>query len=223
MPNRLFAIGDIHGCFDPLRELVENQIHLAKTDTLVLLGDYIDRGPQSKAVVDYILGLQDAGHTVIPLMGNHEDMLLQALHSSRHLPLWLFNGGNKTLQSFGVRSPKNILPEYLEFFKNLKFWHGAEHYMFVHAGFNDDIANPFEDEYAMIWKCRSSYSHPKLKDKTIVHGHCVITPQKMDKQITGNRQSISVDTGCVYSEHADYGYLSAVELHSKEVYRSKCG
>lgn len=76
MNSRLFAIGDIHGCFDSLKELVENKIQLQKDDKLILLGDYIDRGDKSKEVVDFIIGLLENGFDVIPLMGNHEAMLL---------------------------------------------------------------------------------------------------------------------------------------------------
>ena len=73
--NRLFAIGDIHGCFDSFQELIENKIQLSKNDRLVLLGDYIDRGPKSKEVIDYIINLQAKGYNIIALAGNHEVML----------------------------------------------------------------------------------------------------------------------------------------------------
>ncbi|MFW5832087.1 MAG: metallophosphoesterase family protein [Prolixibacteraceae bacterium] len=222
MPNRLFAIGDIHGCFDPLQELVENHIRLSKSDTLVLLGDYIDRGPKVKEVADYILELRKNGYNVITLKGNHEDMLLNALDNKRHLPVWLFNGGDKTLESFGVRGVENIGPEYLEFFRNLRYYYTDGNYIFVHAGFNNNALDPFHDKYNMLWECRSSYSHPQLKDKIIVHGHCVITAQEFEKQMSGKPQVIRADTGCVYKEHPGYGNLAAIELHSGKSFLAKC-
>ena len=222
MPDRLFAIGDIHGCFEPLQELVEDKIQLTHSDTLVFLGDYIDRGPKVKAVIDYILELRDQNYRVVTLSGNHEDMLLNALESKHNLPLWFFNGGDKTMQSFGIRSLKNIGPEYLEFFKKLELWHSTETFLFVHAGFNDEISNPFDDEYSMIWKCRNEYNHPQLKDKTIVHGHCITTAQDLKEKMTGNPQVIGIDTGCVYKELRGYGILTALEVYSRQVYHAKC-
>ena len=79
MNERLFAIGDIHGCFDSFRKLVEDKIKISNRDKLVLPGDYIDRGKQSKDVIDYIIELQQRGFDIIPLTGNHESMLLDEI------------------------------------------------------------------------------------------------------------------------------------------------
>lgn len=113
---RLFAIGDIHGCFDSLEELVENKIQLNKNDTLVLLGDYIDRGDKSKEVIDYIIDLQGKDYNIIPLIGNHELLLLETFEDENNKPKWLQNGGGETLKSFGVDSIKDNSPKYLDFF-----------------------------------------------------------------------------------------------------------
>jgi serine/threonine protein phosphatase 1 len=91
MNNRLFAIGDIHGCFDSLKELVKNKIQLQKNDKLILLGDYIDRGNKSKEVIDFIIELLEKGYDVIPLMGNHEAMLLDAYENEKNTPNWIQN------------------------------------------------------------------------------------------------------------------------------------
>src|SRR5674476_416869 len=79
MKNRLFAVGDIHGCYASFEKLIETKIKPRKTDKIILLGDLIDRGPQSKEVVDLIIDLQRKGFDIIPLLGNHEDMMLNAL------------------------------------------------------------------------------------------------------------------------------------------------
>jgi len=98
MNKRLFAIGDIHGCFDLLKELVENKIQLQKDDKLILLGDYIDRGDKSKEVVDFIIELSENGYDIIPLMGNHEAMLLDAFENEKDISKWIQNGGNETFR-----------------------------------------------------------------------------------------------------------------------------
>ena len=85
MNNRLFAIGDIHGCFDSLKELIEHKIHLQKNDKLILLGDYIDRGDKSKEVIDFIIKLQEDGYDLVPLLGNHESMLLNVHKNKEHI------------------------------------------------------------------------------------------------------------------------------------------
>jgi predicted MPP superfamily phosphohydrolase len=84
MNKRLFTIGDIHGCFDSLKELVQNKILLQKSDKLILLGDYIDRGDKSKEVIDYIIELREKEFDIIPLMGNHEAMLLDAYDNEKN-------------------------------------------------------------------------------------------------------------------------------------------
>lgn len=221
MPDRLFAIGDIHGCLNPLKELVEKKIKLTKSDMLVFLGDYIDRGPSSKAVIDYIVSLQNSGFQIVPLRGNHEEMLLNALDDDSNLSLWLYNGGNKTLLSFGITSPRDLEPGYIDFFRNLKYYHSINDFLFVHAGFNDKLEDPFSDSYPMIWECRKKYKHPKLKSKTIVHGHCITTEKELSKKLQKNAQTIPIDSGCVY-KYPGFGYLTAIELYTKEVVRVEC-
>jgi serine/threonine protein phosphatase 1 len=215
---RLFAIGDIHGCFDSLKELVENKIQLNKNDTLVLLGDYIDRGDKSKEVIDYIIDLQGKDYNIIPLIGNHELLLLETFEDENNKPKWLQNGGGETLKSFGVDSIKDISPKYLEFFKNLKNFYSFEEFLFVHAGFNDKIINPFKDTYSMVWESQITYSNPLLAEKTIIHGHRPITIGYCEMQINENKQVINIDTGCVYKEKVGFGKLTAIELYSKKLF-----
>lgn len=216
--NRLFAIGDVHGCFDNLKLLIEKRLLLNKADKLVLLGDYIDRGPQSKAVVDYLLNLKSAGFDVIALRGNHEALLLDAYTDERNLPKWLQNGGHATLQSFEVDSPRQLSPHYLDFFQKLPYYYAQAGYLFVHAGFNDKILNPFSDTTAMLWSSQKSYQHHLFADKTIVHGHKPLTVSQCAKQLSGQIQVINIDTACVIKGKSGYGQLTAIELHSKQLY-----
>lgn len=213
--KRLFAIGDIHGCFDSLHELVENKIQLDKDDKLVLLGDYIDRGNKSKEVVDYIIDLKEKGFDIITLLGNHEMLLLETLEDEKNKSKWIQNGGIETLKSFATKSVKEISQKHLEFLKNLLNYYSFEEFLFVHAGFNDKVVNPFQDTYSMIWKSQATYSNPLLADKIIVHGHRPITMELCKKQLDKSKQVINIDTDCVYKEKVDYGKLTAIELYSK--------
>ena len=128
MNTRLFAIGDIHGCFDSLKRLIEETIQINHGDKVILLGDYIDRGTQSKEVVDYIIELQDKGFDVISLLGNHEAMLLDAYKNNDAVPPWIQNGGAETLKSFGINSPTNLQSKYIDFFKSLNPFYSIEEY-----------------------------------------------------------------------------------------------
>jgi len=216
--KRLFAIGDIHGCFDSLQELVESKMKLDKNDKLVLLGDYIDRGNKSREVVDYIIDLKEKGFDIITLLGNHEMLLLETLEDEKNISKWIQNGGKETLKSFKIESAKEISLKYLEFFKNLQNYYSFEEFLFVHAGFNDKVVNPFQDTYSMIWKSQATYSNPLLVDKIIIHGHRPITIDLCKKQLDENKQVINIDTGCVYKEKVGYGKLTAIELFSKMLF-----
>jgi serine/threonine protein phosphatase 1 len=214
---RLFAIGDIHGCFDSFKELVENKIQLRKEDKLILLGDYIDRGDKSKGVVDFIIELSENGYDVIPLMGNHEAMLLDAYKDEKYISKWIQNGGNETLKSFEISSLKKLETKYIDFYRSLKLYFEFENCLFVHAGFNDEIENPFDDSYHMIWNCRENYTHPALRDKTIIHGHCVIPFTACDDRIKNNNPVINLDTGSVYSNHSGLGRLTSLEIYTRTI------
>jgi len=217
MNKRFFTIGDIHGCFDSLKELVENKIHLKKSDKLILLGDYIDRGDKSKEVVDYIIKLQEHGFDIIPLMGNHEILLLDAFDNKKNTSKWIQNGGNETLKSFGITSIKNIGPKYLTFFKELKYYYSLNKFLFVHAGFNDNVVNPFTDLYSMLWKCKESYNNPLLSNKIIVHGHNPISITKCNDRVESKHSVINIDTGCVYIDKDGFGRLTAYECNDGRI------
>lgn len=217
MNKRIFAIGDIHGCFDSLKELVENKIQLQKRDKLILLGDYIDRGDKGKEVVDYIIELQKKGFDIIPLMGNHETLLLDAFENEKNISKWIQNGGNETLKSFEITSIKDINPKYLKFFMELKYYYALNDFLFVHAGFNDNAVNPFTDFYSMLWKCKESYKNPLLTSKTIIHGHNPVSISKCNDRIQSKLSVINIDTGCVYNDKDGFGRLTALECNTGRI------
>ena len=214
----LFAISDIHGCFKPFYELVINTIRLKKSDQLILLGDYIDRGDQIKEVIDFIIDLKKSGFNITPLAGNHEVMLIDSYSDSDVMPLWLLNSGMSTLISFGIQNIREINKPYLEFFNSLEFYKILGHVVFVHAGFDDSAINPFADEHSMVWESRLSYQHPMLSGKTIIHGHRPKTLSCVKKLISEKSKVIPIDTGCVYGEETGYGMLSALEINSMTLF-----
>jgi serine/threonine protein phosphatase 1 len=210
--GRLFAIGDIHGCFRPFYELVTNIIKLTKSDRLILLGDYIDRGDQSKEVIDFIIDLQNTGFNITPLTGNHEQMLIDSWEDLGALYQWYMNSGATTLFSFGIQDITEMERAYIDFFTNLNFYTEIGNYIFVHAGFNDYIDDPFTDKHTMIWECSPGYNNPVLRDRKIIHGHRPKTIDYVKKCISENSNVIPIDTGCVYDKEQGYGNLSALEV-----------
>jgi len=218
MNKRLFAIGDIHGCFNTFRTLLEQKIQIKEGDKIILLGDYIDRGTQSKEVIDYIFDLQAKGFDIVPLIGNHEAMLLDAYNNEGLISKWIQNGGSETLKSFNLTSLKDIEPKYIEFFKGLSYYFVFEKYLFVHAGFNDSDINPFADKYSMIWLCKQKYENPLLMNKIIIHGHRPIPVEVCKNIVHSNKNVINLDTGCVYSNMTGYGTLTAIELNTRSLY-----
>ena len=220
--GRLFAISDIHGCFSPFYELVVKTIDLKKSDKLILLGDYIDRGWESREVIDFIMDLMSKGFDVTPLTGNHEVMLVDAYNNPKMLPQWYLNSGMTTQISFDIQNIRKLESRYLDFFKNLNYYILIGDYYFVHAGFNDLLEDPFSDKEHMIWESRESYGNPAFTGKTIIHGH---RPKHIDYiRLLINEKSnvIPIDTGCVYGKEIGYGFLSALDLTAMQLISVPC-
>jgi len=183
-----------------------------------MLGDYIDRGTDSKGVLDYIIGLRSEGFNIIALMGNHEDMMLRARNNPMDTLGWIVNGGGATMSSFEVNSVRDIDTCYFEFLESLPKYHIHDNYIFVHGGFNDEIDDPFSDEQSMLWDRRFDYRSPQLKDRIVVHGH---RPQKLSdlqESLQHNPSVINLDTGCVYGESSGFGNLTALEIGKNRLF-----
>lgn len=216
--DRLFAISDIHGCYKPFYELVVNMIKLQKSDHLILLGDYIDRGPQSKEVIDFIIDLQKRGYNITPLAGNHELMLINSYSFPEVLPVWLMNSGMTTMESFGIDNVNKIDRKYLDFFNSLEFYKVIDNIVFVHAGFDDLAADPFLDKHSLVWESRVKYENPLLSDKIIIHGHRPKTLSFIQKQISEKSHVIPIDSGCVYGNENGYGSLTALDVRNMVIH-----
>ena len=215
--GRLLAVGDIHGCFDAYYELIINRIKLERSDKLVLLGDYIDRGSKSREVIDHIMELIARGYNVVPLAGNHEAMLIDAFKNPGFLPVWLLNSGTDTLISFGISDLSELEPRYVDFFLSLVYFEREGNFIFVHAGFNDDSDDPFTDYQGMIWESRPSYRNHVFDGTTIIHGHRPKTVKYVEKMIKEKSGVIPIDTGCVYINEPGFGHLSALEVNTMQL------
>ena len=211
---RIFAIGDIHGCANELSALLK-KIRPAADDTVVFLGDYVDRGPNSKGVIDLILDLSKQTN-VIALKGNHEEMLIQFLEEpeSAGAGMFVLNGGTTTLASYATQDGSWEMPEeHVSFFKSLRLYWETDTHFFVHAGVPPQplASLDFQDENIeaqLLWIRQPFLTSKFAWEKVIVHGH---TPNAKHEKLP-NR--INLDTGCVYGHTLTALELPAVKFHS---------
>ncbi|MGI8893593.1 MAG: metallophosphoesterase family protein [Bacteroidia bacterium] len=220
--SRNIVVGDIHGCCKSFRNLVSEVIKLTRKDTLILLGDYIDKGPDSKGVLDFIIELKREGYEVIALRGNHEELLIKTLDGDKNAEQqWLDMGGEEALLSFNVSSAHEIPEDYIVHLKRMGYYLEMDEAYIVHAGFNFEISDPFSDKEAMLTIRGYKPDKTLLKGKKIIHGHTPIKIDDVRKQIIDNNTLINIDAGCVFSGKEGKGYLVAVELGSWKLYETK--
>ncbi len=211
--RRIIAIGDLHGCNDAFQKMLFNDLKISKQDKIFCIGDYIDRGMQSKEVIDTIISLRDKGFTIYTLRGNHEQMMMDSEETEEHFKHWLTNGGDTTLQSFDVNRYSAMPEKYKQFFQKTKLYHSTTNYVFVHAGLNFTRDNIFEDKEAMLWTRNFDSEQPALKNKILIHGH---TPKPLNYILNQPGNCINIDGGCVYTEKIIYGHLVAITLPAKK-------
>jgi len=224
--KRVFAIGDIHGRRDLLDALLERILLHIETapladNILVFLGDYIDRGPASRAVIERLCGLkQESDCQTVFLRGNHDQAAPEFLNNPSHYGAWRGYGAAETLLSYGVMPPRfenevdfararddfaHKFPQHhFEFLSCLKYFHVEDDYFFVHAGVRPGIALADQQPEDLMWIRESFLAHRGRFEKMIVHGH---TPAPMPVTLA-NR--ICVDTGA----HAT-GRLTALVLEGE--------
>ena len=233
--SRTFAIGDIHGHATLLQDLLALiRPHAASGDTLVFVGDYIDRGNDSAEVVDMVLALQAGGWDgpVITLRGNHEDWLLD---QTREKPLygdlqdWLDCGGQRTLESYWERketAPKrvnavnHVVPvDHLRFFNSLLYRYEDEHAHYVHAGFEPGFPIDQQAHYTMLWIRDVFLRRVYDWGKPVVFGHTPMfngmfkDAQSTDWQPLNQPEKIGIDTGAGFG-----GPLTAVLLPERQFF-----
>ena len=218
-----YAISDIHGCIRTFRCLVEDKLQLKRDDELYLLGDYIDRGPDSKGVIDFILELKDNGFNVHALRGNHEEMMLNALRDpAENYELWFYNGGYDTLKSFALEKYGRyglhaglFDDKYIRFLEQLEYYFRIDGYYLVHAGMDFSLEDPFVNRKIMLWTRTSVYDKRYLEERRLVHGH---TPTAVERiRASVNERIINIDGGCVFGEMKGLGNLVALDLDASDI------
>lgn len=225
----IIAIGDIHGHLDHLNALID-KIDAQEDDTVVFIGDYIDRGPNSKGVINRVMQFQKEHSDTICLMGNHEKMMLDGLVRSVKVgprtygysakewyEIWMRNGGMNTLRSYPGTTGMygayfaDIPEEHIEWMEGLRKYHIQNDFFFAHAG-----ANPFYNLYGqaladdtnLLWGRDHINMHEFPEwEMPVVCGH---TPQ-LDGPIVRDKM-ICIDTGCFRT-----GVLTAIRLPEREI------
>jgi serine/threonine protein phosphatase 1 len=202
--QRIFVVGDIHGCFDKLCALMDKIPINFKRDQLIFIGDYIDRGSDSVEVVDFLIDLKKRVPGIIFLKGNHEDMLENYLDGSDRFT-YLLNGGQRTLDEYLKRSNdpgKYPVPSaHLEFFKSLHLYYQTDDYIFVHAGLRKKVPLKSQKKVDLLW-IRDEFIYTDFNfGKPVIFGH---TPFK-EPVVQTNK--IGIDTGAVYGNR-----LTCVQL-----------
>ncbi|MCA9771946.1 MAG: metallophosphoesterase [Myxococcales bacterium] len=209
----IWAIGDIHGCLDKLKRLLEKMRYSA-AESIVFIGDYIDRGPQSAEVIDYLIELRQANPFLQFLRGNHEDLFFDWLQRRNEFwpvpsiisysgEVWLMNGGKETIASYEARYPNApaFIPEHqVSFFERLQLKVETRDYIFVHAGMRSDREAPKD----MLWIRDTFHQRTTELDKVVVFGHTPF-PEPLVHD-----DKIGIDTGACYG-----GKLTAVRLPAR--------
>lgn len=219
MAGRTIAIGDIHGCGAALSTLIE-AIAPSPEDTLITLGDYIDRGPDSRGVLDLLIAL--AGRCrLVPLLGNHEEMLVAAVRDHPAFTRWLFNGGLELLASYGVAGGWEYRPGWLttvlpkphwDFLAACQPFHENDTHLFVHAGYVPDLPMDQQPDEVLRWQyVDRRKARPHCSGKTAIVGH---EPQE-DGEVLDLGFLKCIDTACESGR-----WLTALHVDTGKVWQA---
>lgn len=212
--TRCLAIGDIHGCINAFRSLID-AVAPEPDDTIVTLGDYVDRGPDSRAVLELIIELGRTHH-LVPLRGNHEIMMLDSREKKSWLHAWLSYGGDATLRSYAPSAGEagsfaDIPDAHIDFLENeLRPFYETESHFFVHANAIAELALQDQADATLYWQ---KYNDPKphRSGKFMVCGH---SPQRSGIP-SSNGNSICIDTWA----HGG-GWLSCIDVGSGMIWQA---
>jgi serine/threonine protein phosphatase 1 len=211
--GRLFAIGDIHGCVDELSTML-NAIAPVHGDTVVFVGDYVDRGPAVRHVIELLLEYARGEAEYVFLKGNHEDMMLSYLGLDGHYgESFLLNGGTPTLESYGLAEGapalEGIPPDHLDFLRTLATSYLHPPYLFVHAGISPLRQLEEQTVEDMLWIRQEFIFNPHPVGATVVFGHTPMRAVMIDLPY-----KLGIDTGLVYG-----GKLSCIEFNEGVLYQ----
>lgn len=210
-----YATGDIHGGARTFHALLE-RLNLQPDDRLFLLGDYIDRGPDSKGVLDIILQLMKAGYDVRPVRGNHDDMLLQTVTGchDEFSWYWMQGWGKETLKSFGLTDPERIPANYMTLLAQMPYLWLENDFVFVHAGLDMDADDPIEmsSPASMTWGINTTVDSRRLGGRRLVTGHNACPLSEIELSLQSSH--ILLDNGAFSYKTAGYGNLVALNLET---------
>ena len=218
--RRRFVIADIHGCLKTLNRLLNKVLRIQKTDQLFLLGDYVDRGPDTKGVLDRIINLMEEGYAVYPLRGNHEDDLLRLAEDDPRFLIWHMARYGSLELLYNEQLPEH----YLSFLSALPFYYELDSYYLVHAGFNFRTEKPFEDKESMLWIRDFDPRADLLNGKQVIHGHDPLYLKVIREHIDKKRPSLPLDNGIYLIQkhflfdHTQMGHLCAMDLDTQELF-----
>ncbi|MBB5179969.1 serine/threonine protein phosphatase 1 [Planomicrobium koreense] len=218
--KRILAISDIHGELELFDELLQKADYDDAEDQLILLGDYGDRGPDSKGVLERVIELKKRG--AIVLRGNHDQMMLDAVNDEPGAKLiWARNGALPTLQSYDPSIKDMTLPtaavfwEHIDFIKKTAYYYETDDFIFVHAGVQPDMPVELTDPAILMW-IRDDFYEAYSGEKTVVFGHTPVFMLRGTRNYDvyfGDNPIIGIDGGAVYG-----GQLNCLELPSRKVY-----
>ncbi|UCI07708.1 metallophosphoesterase family protein [Mesorhizobium sp. B1-1-8] len=221
----VYAVGDVHGCYDELqaleRKIVLDALRFRGRKIIIMLGDYIDRGPNSRRVVEHLMAPPPRGFLRISLAGNHEMMMLNYLDGYLSRQSWLGVGGLETLFSYGVDPARlehlyassedvddrirQVIPaSHVGFLRTLPVMVCSENFVFVHAGIRPGIALEAQDEADLLNIREEFFQAAHRLDRWVVHGHTIVEIPKL-----GGR-ALGIDTGAFRS-----GRLTALRIVGK--------
>ncbi len=208
---RTIAIGDIHGCLAALNGLLD-AIKPTKEDTIITVGDYIDRGPDSRGVIERLIKLEETTN-LVPLMGNHEEMLMAVLDREMEPYSWLNHGGVETMESYGFSGDLNCVPQsHRDFLGRLGDFYENETHFVVHANYDPDLPLDDQPPELLRWvKISNVLPEPHFSGKMAVVGHT----HDRQGEVFQVPHLVCIDTYC-------YGgkWLTAMDLGTGEVWQA---
>lgn len=209
MSHRVIAVGDIHGCAEALRGLME-VVEPQAEDQIIILGDYVDRGPNTRDVLEQLLELKKSCQ-LFSLAGNHEVMMLDALLTSQNanLEFWMRCGGEETLASYGGDAT-DIPQSHLDFLQQALRYHETDTHLFVHANYAPHLPLEHQPDQMLFWQHLGIDPAPHKSGKITVLGH---TPQ-ITGEVLDLGHVICIDTFCFGS-----GWLTGFDVHSGEIWQ----
>ena len=221
MPRR-FAATDLHGCLRTFRYLVEEKLRLRPADALYLLGDYVNKGPDSAGVLRYLMQLQAAGYQVHCLRGNHEKELLDTIAGTPNANrMWKAEAEARlTLASFGAATPADIPAAFVRWMQALPWQLELPDFVLVHAGFDFALppAQMRQDENSMLYIRNMVFDASRLQGKRLLHGHVPTPTAEMQASVAARAQTFSLDAGCAFRHNPELRHLAALDLDSWELH-----